>query len=140
MDQSEGVEIRDSLKAAYCAVAVECTVKYLLGSPNKHWEYFEAVKRVWRGRIGNLEKSGKSELVTVELIQWREDLEEALWEANTAKRLVKSNTRTEALRALRVFLGEAWVFLGEVWEFILGLIFSVVDFLGYGLMMAVEFR
>ena len=66
MDQSEGVEIRDSLKAAYCAVAVECTVKYLLGSPDKHWEYFEVVKRVWRGKIGNLEKSEKSELVTDE--------------------------------------------------------------------------
>jgi len=128
MDQSEGVEIRDSLKAAYCAVVVECTVKYLLGSPDKHWEYFEAVKRVWRDRIGNLEKSGKSELVTDELIRWREDLEEAIWEANTAKRLMKLNTRTEALRALRGFLGEAWVFLGEVWEFILGLIFSIIIF------------
>ncbi|KAM3740064.1 hypothetical protein ACB098_08G071100 [Castanea mollissima] len=112
MDRSEGVEIRDSLKAAYCAVAVECTVKYLLGSPDKHGEYFEAVKRVWRGRIGILEKSGKSELVTDELTRWRDDLEEALWEANTAKRLMKLNTRTEALRALRVFLGEAWALMG----------------------------
>nr|XP_023913428.1 uncharacterized protein LOC112025000 isoform X2 [Quercus suber]POF09353.1 telomeric repeat-binding factor 1 [Quercus suber] len=112
MDRSEGVEIRDSLKAAYCAVAVECTVKYLLGSPDKHGEYFEAVKRVWRGRIGNLEKYGKTELVTDELTRWRDDLELALWEANTAKRLTKLNTRTEALRALRVFLGEAWALMG----------------------------
>jgi len=112
MDRSEGVEVRGSLKAAYCAVAVECTVKYLLGSPDKHGEYFEAVKRVWRGRIGHLEKSGKSELVSDELTRWREDLEEALWEANTAKRLMKLNTRTEALRALRVFLGEAWALMG----------------------------
>ena len=112
MDRSEGVEIRDSLKAAYCAVAVECTVKYLLGSPDKHGEYFEAVKRVWRGRIGTMEKSGKCELVSDELTRWRDDLELALWEANTAKRLMKMNTRTEALRALRVFLGEAWALMG----------------------------
>ena len=112
MDRSEGVEIRDSLKAAYCAVAVECTVKYLLGSPDRHGEYFEAVKRVWRGRIGTMEKSGKSELVSDELTRWRDDLELALWEANTAKRLMKLNTRTEALSALRVFLGEAWALMG----------------------------
>ena len=113
MERSEGVEIRDSLKAAYCAVAVECTVKYLAGSPDKHGKYSEAVRRLWRGRIGNLVKSGmKSELVTPELTQWREDLESALSDDKTAKRLMNLNTRNEALRALRVFLGEAWALMG----------------------------
>ena len=63
MDQNDGVEIGESLKAAYLATAVECIVKYLAleGSNGK---YFDAVKRVWRGKIGHLEKSGnKSELV-----------------------------------------------------------------------------
>uniref|UniRef100_A0A2N9IDJ7 Uncharacterized protein n=1 Tax=Fagus sylvatica TaxID=28930 RepID=A0A2N9IDJ7_FAGSY len=113
MERSEGVEIRDSLKAAYCAVAVECTVKYLAGSPDKHGKYSEAVRRLWRGRIGNLVKSGKkSELVTPELTRWREDLESALSDDKTAKRLMNLNTRNEALRALRVFLGEAWALMG----------------------------
>jgi hypothetical protein len=112
MERSDGVEIKDSLKVAYCAVAVECTVKYLVGSPDKHGNYYEAVRRVWRGRIGNLEEIGKSELVTPELTRWRDDLEAALWDTKMAKRLMNLNTRTEALRALRVFLGEAWALMG----------------------------
>ena len=114
MDQNDGVEIGESLKAAYLATAVECTVKYLAleGSNGK---YFEAVKRVWRGRIGHLEKSGnKSELVRdkAELTRWKNDLEAALWDAKTAKRLMNLNTRAKALQKLRTFLGEAWAFMG----------------------------
>ena len=114
MDRNDGVEIGESLKAAYMAAAVECTVKYLAleGSNGK---YFEAVKRVWRGRIGHLEKSGnKSELVRdkAELTRWKNDLEAALWDAKTAKRLMNLNTRAKALQKLRAFLGEAWAFMG----------------------------
>uniref|UniRef100_A0A7N2L3A6 Myb-like domain-containing protein n=2 Tax=Quercus lobata TaxID=97700 RepID=A0A7N2L3A6_QUELO len=114
MDRNDGVEIGESLKAAYMAAAVECTVKYLAleGSNGK---YFEAVKRVWRGRIGNLEKSGnKSELVgdNAELTRWKNDLEAALWDAKTAKRLMNLNARAEALQKLRAFLGEAWALMG----------------------------
>ena len=58
-------------------------MKYLAleGSNGK---YFNAVKRVWRGKIGQLEKSGnKSELVRdkAELTWWKNDLETALWDA-----------------------------------------------------------
>ncbi|KAK7851077.1 hypothetical protein CFP56_043134 [Quercus suber] len=114
MDRNDGVEIGESLKAAYLAAAVECTVKYLAleGSNGK---YFEAVKRVWRGRIGHLEKSGtKSELVrdNAELTRWKNDLEAALWDAKTANRLMNLNTRAEALQKLRAFLGEAWALMG----------------------------
>ena len=54
MDRNNGVEIGELLKASFFAV-VECMVKYLAlgGSDGKH---FEAVKRVWRGRISNLQK------------------------------------------------------------------------------------
>ena len=114
MDQNDGVEIGESLKAAYLATAVECTVKYLAleGSKGK---YFEAVKRVWRGRIGHLEKSGnKSELVRdkAALTRWKNDLEAALWDAKTAKRLMNLNTRAKALQKLRAFLEEAWSLMG----------------------------
>ena len=58
-------------------------MKYLAleGSNGK---YFDAVQRVWRGKIGHLEKSGnKSELVRdkAEFTRWKNDLETALWDA-----------------------------------------------------------
>ena len=110
MDRKDGLTIGESLKEAYLAAAVECTVKYL-ASEGSNGRYFEAVKRVWKGRIGNLEKSGnRSELVrdNAELTRWKNDLEAALWDANVGKRLMNLNTRAEALQKLRAFLGEAW--------------------------------
>ncbi|XP_030923643.1 uncharacterized protein LOC115978014 isoform X2 [Quercus lobata] len=115
MDRNDGVEIGELLKAAYFAATVECTVKYL-ALEGINGKYFEAVKRVWRGRIGNLEKSGnRSELVrdNAELTRWKNDLEAALWDAKVAKRLMNLNTRAEALQKLRAFLGEAWALMGS---------------------------
>ena len=108
------MEIGESLKAAYFAAAVECTMKYL-SSEGSNGKYFEVVKRGWKGRIGNLEKLGmKSELVRdiAELTRWKNDLEAALWDAKTAKWLMNLNTRVEALQKLRAFLGEAWALMG----------------------------
>ncbi|XP_059430282.1 uncharacterized protein LOC132163923 [Corylus avellana] len=112
LDRYDGAEISEALKAAYRAVAVECTVKYLAGSGDRHGKYFEAVKRVWRRRIGGLERSRRSELVTGELRRWGDDVEAAVWDAEVARRLLKVNTRNEALEAVRVYLGEAWVLMG----------------------------
>lgn len=112
LDRNDGAEISKALKAAYRAVAVECTVKYLAGSGDRHGKYFEAVKRVWRGRIGGLERSGRSELVTGELRQWGDDVEAAVWDAKVATRLLKVNTRNEALEAVRIYMGEAWALMG----------------------------
>ncbi|XP_050270501.1 uncharacterized protein LOC126714405 [Quercus robur] len=114
MDRNDGVEIGESLKTAYFVAVVECTVKYLAleGSNGK---YFEAMKRVWRGRIGILEKSGtKSELVrdNAELTRWKNNLEAELRDAKTVKRMMNLNTRAKALQKLRAFLGEAWALMG----------------------------
>ncbi|KAK4605251.1 hypothetical protein RGQ29_013353 [Quercus rubra] len=112
MDRNDGVEIGESLKAAYFAAAVECMVKYLV-LERSNGKYFEVVKRVWKGKIGHLEKSGnKSELVkdNAELTWWKNDLD--LWDAKMAKRLMNLNTRAEALQKLRAFLEEAWSLIG----------------------------
>ncbi|KAB8909401.1 hypothetical protein FH972_026800 [Carpinus fangiana] len=112
LDRDDGAEISEALKTAYCAVAVECTVKYLVGSGNRHGKYSEAVKRVWRGRIGGLERSGRSELVTGELRRWADDVEAAVWDSKVARRLLKVNTRNGALEAVRVYMAEAWALMG----------------------------
>ncbi|XP_040991921.1 uncharacterized protein LOC121238899 [Juglans microcarpa x Juglans regia] len=112
LDRGDGVEISDSLKVAYCTVAVECAVKYLAGSRDGHSKYFEAVKRIFRDRIRDLERFGKSELVTGELRCMGDELEAAIWDDKGAKKLMKMNTRNEALEAVKVYLKEAWALLG----------------------------
>lgn len=110
-DRDDGTEISDLLKAAYCAVAVQCAVKYLGGSPQGPGKYFEAVKRVFRDRGGVLETLGKSELVTGDWTRVRDELEAAIWDANEARRLLKVNTRNRALEAVRVYLEQAWALM-----------------------------
>lgn len=113
LDRDDGIGISGSLKKAYGAVAVECVVKYLVGSPDGHGKYFEAVKRVFRDRVGDMENLGKSELVTDELRRVGDELEAAVWDAKVATRLLKMNTRNEALEAVRVYLREAWDLMGH---------------------------
>nr|XP_048323922.1 uncharacterized protein LOC107411598 isoform X2 [Ziziphus jujuba var. spinosa] len=110
LDQREGTDTLDSMKAAYCAVALECTAKYL--SASKPGKYFEAVRRIWRGRVSHMERSGKSRLLTEELKKNGEEVEAAIWDANVSKKLCRMNTRNEALGLLSVYLGEAWALMG----------------------------
>ncbi|KAH7564760.1 hypothetical protein JRO89_XS09G0022000 [Xanthoceras sorbifolium] len=115
LDEKEGLRVAGSLKAAYCAVAVECTVKFLgLGgeSGESADRFFDAVKRVWRVKVGGL-MAVQSELVaTEEVAHWSDEMEAAVWDVNVRKRLAKMNTRNDALRLVRVYLGEAWAVMG----------------------------
>lgn len=110
LDQREGTDTIDSMKSAYCAVAVECTAKYL--SVSKPGKYLEAVKRIWRGRVSHMESSGKSHLLTEELKKNGEEVEAAIFDSNFSKKLCRMNTRNDALRLLSVYLGEAWALMG----------------------------
>ncbi|GLU10787.1 hypothetical protein SLE2022_275710 [Rubroshorea leprosula] len=112
LDRSQGLSIMDSMKKAYCAVAVECTVKYLASSSNRNGKYFEAVKRIWRGRIGNLEKLNISKLLTEELIASGEEIEAAVWDDDLCSRLMDRNTRNAALFSVRDYLEEALPSMG----------------------------
>lgn len=110
LDKTEGLAMMESMKAAYCAVAVECTVKYLVGGGVQR--YSDAVRRIWRGKVTELERSGKSELVSRELKAWKDEVEDALCDKNVRKRLANMNTRNEALKLVTAYLGEAWAVLG----------------------------
>ncbi|MFQ6631548.1 hypothetical protein Gotur_009020, partial [Gossypium turneri] len=73
-----GLPIPDSMKEAYCAVALECTVKYLPGDTDTcGGKYLDAVDRIWRGRIQDLERSKASDLVFDQLRNRRLQVEAA---------------------------------------------------------------
>uniref|UniRef100_A0A9I9E0M6 Telomeric repeat-binding factor 2-like n=1 Tax=Cucumis melo TaxID=3656 RepID=A0A9I9E0M6_CUCME len=113
LDKAEGLAIMESMKAAYCAVAVECTVKFLLVEGiQKDGRYFDAVRRIWSGRVANLERSGKSKLVSRELKAWKDEFELSLCDKNVRLKLVHMNTRYDALKLTRDYLTEAWAVIG----------------------------
>ncbi|KAH1226164.1 Single myb histone 4 [Glycine max] len=104
--------VSDAHRRAYCAVAVECTVKYLAACPEDiDGEYAGAVRRIWRGRVSAL-KARWSRLVSGELARWRDVVEDAFGDSRARQRLVGLNSRRDAMKEVRVFLKEAWGAMG----------------------------
>ncbi|GMJ01209.1 TRF-like 5 [Hibiscus trionum] len=112
IDTNQTLPISDSMRKAYCDVALECTVKYLSGNPNPKGLYSDAVNRIWRGRIENLEKSKASDLVSERLRNLGRQVEAALGDEVVVRRLIATNTRNDALVSLRLYLHEALASLG----------------------------
>ncbi|KZV38555.1 hypothetical protein F511_39401 [Dorcoceras hygrometricum] len=105
-----GVEaVSDEMKQAYCSVAVECTVRYLVnghcGEIDGKFKFFEAVKRLWRGRVGRMERlSGKGGLGSEELWDWKDEMEAAVWEDSACENVLKRSKTVNATEALRIYI------------------------------------
>lgn len=113
LDRSQGNAILDSMKAAYCMAAVECTVKFLVSGGGKPGgKYLKALNHIWRGRIDRLESYGKSELVSGELKKWWGEVNSVLDDSNTCRKLCGMNTRNDALFSIHCYLEEAWGLMG----------------------------
>uniref|UniRef100_A0A7N0TY42 Uncharacterized protein n=1 Tax=Kalanchoe fedtschenkoi TaxID=63787 RepID=A0A7N0TY42_KALFE len=110
LDRKQGLDVLESMKAAYCAVAVDCVARFVksVGEGDK---YFKAVKRVWRKRIGRLFSLNVG-LVSEQLDTWRNTVESAIWDDNVRDKLFVTNTRYEALIATKGYLDEAWKTVG----------------------------
>ncbi|XP_062081603.1 uncharacterized protein LOC133788227 [Humulus lupulus] len=112
-EEGAAIAMVDSMKAAYCAVALECTVKFLVSGGGKPGEkYLNALDRIWRGRVRQLENSGKSNLLTVDLKRCWDEVEKAIWDDGVCKKLLGMNTRNEAVRLVLEYLKEAWTLMG----------------------------
>ncbi|CAA0820634.1 Unknown protein [Striga hermonthica] len=103
--------VSDAMKRAYCAVAVECTVKLLANRGDRDnagkFNFFEAVKRVWRGRIGRMEKMAeKGGLGSDELSDWKDEIEAAVWEDSVCDGVVKKSAEFNGVEAVRAYLRE----------------------------------
>lgn len=108
----EGSPISAAFRAAYCTVAVECTLKYLevdLSSP----KYIDAVQRIWSGRVRQMRPSSGGEsqcpLFSEELERWMTEIEASLIDTCIRDRLAAlKNTRVVAIQKLKIFLAESW--------------------------------
>lgn len=118
LEQLEEIEFRqgnetvsDAMKRAYCAVAVECTVKLLEtrddGDNGSKFKFFEAVKRVWRGRIGRMEKVVEKGGLGSELLWvWKDEIEAAVWDDSVCESVVKKSEGVNAVETVNAYLRE----------------------------------
>jgi hypothetical protein len=101
--------ITDAARSAYCAIAVECTVKYLsVSSTNPN--YFEAVQKIWLVRVHAMEPSSsrkESLLFSHELKQWKSHFEASLFDLRVRDRLTADDSRRDALQKVEVFFEQA---------------------------------
>ncbi|XP_019709906.1 uncharacterized protein [Elaeis guineensis] len=99
----------NSLAAAYAAVAVECTTRFLRErSDDDHGEdFFDAVNRIWNCRVADLERSEAAGLFSPALREARREMEEAIVNPVVRVGLTGRDTKKAALDAVRVYLEEA---------------------------------
>lgn len=112
LDHREGnTKVSEAMKAAYCAVAVHCTVKLIEESGDDDtYKYFCAVSRIWRGRIEKMEKfdvaNGVS-LVSDDLLGWMNDLEAGVWVPNYFEKVLVKYKGLDAVDAVCCYVKEA---------------------------------
>ncbi|XP_022636039.1 uncharacterized protein LOC106761819 [Vigna radiata var. radiata] len=106
----DAVPVPATISAAYCAVAVECTIKYLHLNLPHNLLYLRAVKRIWRLRISHMREG--SLLFSEELERWRSDLETSLLDSKVRERLASTDTRGNAIMKLRAFFNQASTVFG----------------------------
>ncbi|CAI9107148.1 OLC1v1006444C2 [Oldenlandia corymbosa var. corymbosa] len=118
LEQIEELDFRDKirqhsdlLKAAYCSVAVFCTVKFLDSDGNR-FEYFHAVKRIWRGKIAKMEKGEKVGLFSEELKSWADEIEAAVWDDSACDLLLNRSKEINASEAVRQYVKEEKEIMG----------------------------
>lgn len=108
-----GPPVSDAMREAYRCVAVECTVRFLHGRVDERGEYFRAVETIWRGRVRKMDESAaKSGLLSPELLRWGLRFEAAMLDGGERENLLAMNTRGDAFRSVRAYLGEAWERMG----------------------------
>ena len=60
LDYEEKVATPEAMKRAYFSVAVDCTLRFL----DERVKYFDAVKRIWSGRVWKMDRLEDVELVS----------------------------------------------------------------------------
>ncbi|KAK1354025.1 hypothetical protein POM88_047281 [Heracleum sosnowskyi] len=98
------VKVSEALKKAYCDVAVECTVRVL---DNEGLERcFEMVKTVWR-KIGSMVECKNAGLVSYDLINWKEDIEKAIWDDEVCKAVLEKWKKMDVFESVREYVKDA---------------------------------
>lgn len=106
-----GGAVSDAMKRAYCAVAVECTVKDLSVEgdldDDAKFRFFQTVKGLWKGKIGRMERVvGIGGLGSEELYGWKDEFETAVWDDGVCDRVLREGKGVNAAEAVGVYVRE----------------------------------
>ncbi|CAH9074862.1 unnamed protein product [Cuscuta europaea] len=114
IDFQEGIKASNALREAYCAVAVDCTVRVLKNGSeeNVKAEYLDAVKRIWSRRICRMEKEENAGLLSADLSEWRELIETTAWEDIDFDNVMRVSEALDAVGAVKMFVKEAMEKMG----------------------------
>lgn len=109
LEHREGNEVLESMKKAYCAVSVDCTVRFLEGGEvDKERKYFDAVKRIWRGRVSEMERFEMGVgLISEGLKNWRDEIEAGVWDLGVCENVLARSRGVNALEAVRQYVDDA---------------------------------
>ncbi|KAK6936588.1 SANT/Myb domain [Dillenia turbinata] len=112
LDHREGIPTSEKMRGAYCAAVVDCTMKSVIGSADVELQLFNAVKRIWKGRVLEMEKLGSVGLISDEIRKWRDEFEKGLWNEVERGEVLRKGTEVDAARLVREYVEEAWESLG----------------------------
>ncbi|KAK9673488.1 hypothetical protein RND81_12G170600 [Saponaria officinalis] len=107
LDHEKCKNASNLMKDAYCLVAVDCTVRFLVENVEENAKYLEMVDNVWRNRV--CKSDG---LVSESSKRWFLDIEAAVENSDAYEKIWMRNTRNEALKAVKQYLKEEWECLG----------------------------
>ncbi|PSR95017.1 Telomeric repeat-binding factor like [Actinidia chinensis var. chinensis] len=108
LDYEEKVATSEPMKRAYCSVAVDCTLRFL----DEREKYFDAVKRIWRGRFWKMDRLEDVGLVSDELVCWKDDIEAAVCDSSVCEIARMKGKGIDTLEAVRAYVAEAWESMG----------------------------
>lgn len=111
LDHRENVNTAESIKRAYCAVAVHSTLKFLEIDELEGFQ--KAVEDIWIFRVGGMIKYGDVGLLSGDLVTWKEDIVTALRDCNVRKDLLdKWKCGVGVVEAVRGFVQEVKLVIG----------------------------
>ncbi|KAK6943493.1 SANT/Myb domain [Dillenia turbinata] len=112
LDHRGGTPTSEKMRGAYCAAVVDCTMKLVIGSADVELQLFNAVKRIWKGRVLVMQKLGSVGLITDEIRKWRDEFEKGLWNEAERGEVLRKGAEVDAVRLVREYVEEAWESLG----------------------------
>ncbi|MED6163645.1 hypothetical protein PIB30_081970 [Stylosanthes scabra] len=116
LDYRIGSPVSPSFSAAYCAVAVQCTLMHLSAHSSDDVistdsAYVKAINRIWRDHISYMESYSSSgvgcQLYNAELKRWGDEIKASISDPSVLKRLESYNSREDAISKLKDYLVEA---------------------------------
>ncbi|XP_071717217.1 uncharacterized protein [Rutidosis leptorrhynchoides] len=112
LDINEGnTQVSDSMKSAYCAVALHCTaqcVERIVNSGgDKKDECASDLKRIWSSRIREMLRSNKSGLIKDEILKWVDDFEIDEFDVNVRKNVLEMCKELDVFEVVREYVNEA---------------------------------